>query len=306
MHLPLNALLLILLGALCHATWNIYSKRTATKDVSPTAFIWAGNLVSLIVFAPLVVQNLWQDARSWSALTWGLIVLSATLHQLYSVLLQQGYRHADYGVVYPLARGSGAMFASLLVIVLLSEWPQARQWLGLGFIITGIFVVAGIRSLLQAMSQPTKDARLFSGLRYGVGIGGLIAAAYTVVDGFAVKRLALPALTYYWTGILVRTLLISPWALRRPAGLPLLQHTIALTWAAPYRRSIVAVGILSPLAYWLALLAAQRAPVSFVAPLREVSMLFAMLLGTWLLKEKQPISRIGGAVLMVAGIYFLI
>ncbi|AXF86536.1 hypothetical protein DTO96_102291 [Ephemeroptericola cinctiostellae] len=305
MNLPLNALLLILLGALCHATWNVYSKRAATKDVSPTAFIWAGNVVSLIVFAPLAVHSLWHDAHTWSPWVWCLITLSATLHQLYSVLLQQGYRHADYGVVYPLARGSGALFASLLAIVLLSEWPQARQWLGLGLIITGIFVVAGMRSLLQAMSQPTKDARLFSGLRYGVAIGGLIAL-YTVVDGFAVKRLALPALTYYWSGILVRTLLISPWALRHPKGLSLWRHIIALTWAAPYRRSIVVVGLLSPLAYWLALLAAQRAPVSFVAPLREVSMLFAMLLGAWLLKEKQPMSRIIGALLMVAGISFLI
>ena len=305
MTLPLNALLLILLGALCHATWNIYSKRAAIKGISPTAFIWAGNVVSLIAFAPLVARTLWQDAHAWSALAWGLIVLSATLHQLYSVLLQQGYRHADYGVVYPLARGSGALFASLLAIVLLSEWPQAHQWLGLGLIIVGIFVVSGIHPLLQAMSQPTKDARLFSGLRYGVAIGGLIAL-YTVVDGFAVKRLALPALTYYWSGILVRTLIISPWALQHSAGVSLWRHVVALTWAAPYRRSIVAVGILSPLAYWLALLAAQRAPVSFVAPLREVSMLFAMLLGAWLLKEKQPVSRIVGASLMVIGIYFLI
>lgn len=305
MTLSLDALLLILLGALCHATWNIYSKRAATKDISPTAFIWAGNVVSLIAFAPLVVPHLWLDSHAWPPLAWLLVALSASLHQLYSVVLQQGYRHADYGVVYPLARGSGALFASALAIVLLSEWPQAHQWLGLTLIVAGIFAVAGFQSLLKAMSQPVKDMRMIKGFYYGIGIGGLIAL-YTVVDGFAVKRLALPALTYYWSGILVRTLLISPWALRRPAGLSLGQHIVSLTWAAPYRKSIVIVGILSPLAYWLALLAAQRAPVSFVAPLREVSMLFAMLLGAWLLKEKQPTSRIVGACLMVTGIAFLI
>lgn len=305
MALPLDALLLILLGGLCHATWNLYSKHAANNNVTPVVFMWGSNVVSLLLFTPLVLPALPSVVRTWSALPWLLVCVSASLHLYYSTLLQQGYHVSDYGVVYPLARGTGALFACVLAIVLLAEWPNPHQWVGLIFIITGVFLVSGVKSLWTRLFTSHPDDRAMNGLRYGMSIGGLIAL-YTVVDGYAVKRLALPALSYYWLGIVLRTLMLTPYALEHHSELSLGARIRALTWGAPYRRTIVWVGVLSPLAYWFALLAAQRAPVSFVAPLREISMLFAMLLGAYFLKEKQPVSRIIGACAMVVGILFLL
>ena len=59
---------------------------------------------------------------------------------------------------------------------------------------------------------------------------------------------------------------------------------------------------ISPLAYVLVLYAARIAPLSHVAPAREVSMLFAALLGGHLLGERDRGWRIAGAACIAAGV----
>lgn len=304
MTLTLNALLLILLGALCHATWNIYSKHAATSNVAPLDFIWGSTFVSVLLFFPLVVKDLLSLADLWTWQMGVFIALSASLHLMYSALLQKGYRVGDYGVVYPLARGSGALFSSVLAIVFLAERPHDLQWLGLALLIFGIFWVSGARGLIVGLQRAPHNERVLNGLKYGLMIGGLIAF-YSNVDGYAVKHLGVSALTYYWLGMVLRTSLLVPVVFKNNRGKGFFAHFASVTWQAPYRNLILIVGLLSPAAYWFVLLAVQTAPISFVAPLREVSMLFAMLLGAWILKEKQPISRIFGALAMVFGILFL-
>ena len=68
------------------------------------------------------------------------------------------------------------------------------------------------------------------------------------------------------------------------------------------RRAILGVGILSPLAYILVLVALTLAPVSVVAPGREASIVFATLLGAHVLKEGDRARRLTAALVIVAGI----
>ena len=62
------------------------------------------------------------------------------------------------------------------------------------------------------------------------------------------------------------------------------------------------MGLLSPLAYTLALLALQRAPLSYVAPVREISMLLGALIGARLLGESLTPSRLGGVLMLLGGV----
>ena len=57
--------------------------------------------------------------------------------------------------------------------------------------------------------------------------------------------------------------------------------------------------------YAIALWAMTRAPVASVAALRETSVLFAALLGTWLLKEKFGRQRALGTLVVVLGVMAL-
>lgn len=119
-------------------------------------------------------------------------------------------------------------------------------------------------------------------------------AAYTLWDKQAVGPQGLSPVVYLWGSTLVNALVLSPWALRRRAAL-------AGTWSA-HRRQVLAVGALSPLAYLLVLFALAHAPVSAVAPAREVSILIAAALGARLLDEGDTRRGLLSAAVIVVGI----
>jgi len=75
-------------------------------------------------------------------------------------------------------------------------------------------------------------------------------------------------------------------------------------WRAQWKWAVI-VSALSPLAYVLVLYAVRMAPLSHVAPAREVSMLFAALIGGRLLGEGDAALRVGGAACIAAGVMAL-
>jgi drug/metabolite transporter (DMT)-like permease len=123
---------------------------------------------------------------------------------------------------------------------------------------------------------------------------GAVIAAYTIWDAHAVQALAQPALAYYWGSEVARTLILAGPALRNRAAVRTSLHDD--------RRAILAVGLLSPLAYILVLVALTHAPVSIVAPGREASIVIASLLGSRVLGEGDPLRRAAAAVIILGGI----
>ena len=88
-----------------------------------------------------------------------------------------------------------------------------------------------------------------------------------------------------------------PTALRDPQG-------FRDAWRR-YTPHAILLGVVSPMAYVLVLYAVRIAPLSHVAPAREVSMLFAALLGGRLLGEGDRGQRVLGAIMMAAGVVLL-
>lgn len=115
---------------------------------------------------------------------------------------------------------------------------------------------------------------------------GCVIAAYTLWDKQAVDAVALSPIVYYWAGNLVVTALLTPLAIRR-------RDELADTWRR-YRRQDLGVGLLSPAAYILVLFALTKAPVSYVAPARETSILIGAVPGATALSEGDTRRRIGG------------
>ena len=66
------------------------------------------------------------------------------------------------------------------------------------------------------------------------------------------------------------------------------------------------MAVLGPLAYMLVLYAVRLAPISHVAPARELSMLFAALIGGRLLGEGDRWLRIAGAMCIAGGVAALV
>ena len=290
--MSLTALGLIVLAGLIHAGWNI-----AVKKVGADArFAFFNAFLMMLVWAPLG----WWVGRDvvpgWGRVEWLLVVASGVLHVIYYVILLRGYRKSDLTVVYPMARGTGPLLSSLVAIVLLGEQISALGVAGIAGVVGGVFLIAGGPGLLRAAHDPVARKRVHKGMVYGV-VTGVFIASYTVVDGYAVKVVLMSPILVDYMGNFVRVALLAPSVLR---DLPTARRLWHLQW-----RYALLVAVVSPVAYVLVLFAMQQAPLSHVAPAREVSMLFAALIGGQLLGEGDRLARLFGAMLIAAGVMAL-
>lgn len=287
--MPLDAFLLILLAGLIHAGWNIAAKHAG----GDARFAFFSSVLIAIVWAPVG----WWFARGvvgqWGATEWAFVVASGVIHVFYFVTLLRGYRRADLTVVYPLARGSGPLITALVAVAFLGESIGVLGGLGIAAVVGGVFLIAGGPGLWRAAHDPGARERVHRGLYYG-GLTGVFIAGYSVVDGYAVKVLLMSPILVDYMGNLVRLVLFSPTVLRDRA------EALRL-WRLQWRHAL-GVAVFSPIAYVLVLFAMQRAPLSHVAPAREVSMLFAALIGGHLLREGDRALRLVGAVCIAIGV----
>ena len=290
--MPLSALALVVLAGFIHASWNIAAKK-ADGDVRFVAFT---ALVLMVFWAPVGVWVGWQQVPLWGVIEWALVLASALIHVGYFIVLLRGYRKADLTVVYPLARGSGPLLSSMVAIVFLGEQISALGLAGILGVVCGVFLIAGGPGLWKAAHDPLQQARVRTGIFYGASTG-LFIASYTVIDGYAVKVALISPILVDYVGNLLRLVFLLPTLLRD-------RTVVAQMWRKQRRYALI-VGIFSPVSYVLVLYAMQVAPLSHVAPAREVSMLFAALLGGHLLGEKDRGPRILGAALIAMGVMAL-
>lgn len=287
--MTLASLFLIVLASVIHATWNLLAKRAAS--VGPV-FVFAYNLVACVAYAPWVLYLLARGTIDWTLAGVGFVLLSGLIHLAYSLCLQRGYQVADLSVVYPVARGTGPMLSTIGAILLLGEMPNGRSLGGLALVVIGITLIA-TRGDLAAFSRPEGQA----GVRWGTTTGGLIAT-YTVVDAYAVKALGLTPVILDWFSNLLRFFLLAPVVGSNPrrAMIAMKGHW----WLA------LGVGLLSPLSYILILAALQNgAPLSLVAPMREMSMMVGALLAMIILRETVGIWRLVGCGVLIMGVIAL-
>lgn len=290
--MPLSAFALVMLAGFIHACWNIAAKK-AGGDARFAAF---AGLVQLVFWGPLALWVGWQQLPGWRLEQWLFVGIAGVLHLVYFLTLLRGYRRADLTVVYPLARGTGPLLSSLAALWILGETLSFLGALGIACVIGGVFFVAGGPALLRRAHDPAQRARVHTGLYYGA-LTGLCIASYTVVDGYAVKVLLMSPILVDYLSSLVRTTLLLPAIMRNR---PQARHL----WRSQWKYAAI-VGIVSPVSYVMVLYALQVAPLSHVAPAREISMLFAALLGGHLLSEGERGPRIVGAALMAMGVISL-
>jgi len=278
------ALGLVLLAALTHASWNISAKFAAESR----HFVWLFSAGSVLVYGPIVAAVLFVERPVFELRHWLALAATSVLHLLYSLSLQTGYRHSDLSVVYPIARGTGPLLSFIGAALLLGETPTAQSIVGLLLIVGGILLVAGL------VGHHERAPRV--GVFYGLLTGALIAA-YTLNDGYAVKILLISPFVIDFTGNTFRMLVLAPRAWRDRARLA--------REARVYRKPVIMVSVLGPLGYILVLFAMRLAPVSHVAPARELSTLVGAWFGSRLLRESSGPWRIVGAALIVAGVVSL-
>lgn len=276
---------LVLISAFLHATWNLLAKRAG----GGAPLVWLFDALTVVIFAPVILVSLFFEPAGFSLGAIGFMVVSATLHLAYFILLQRGYRFGDLSLVYPLARGTGPVLSTTIAIIILGERPSLLA-------IAGAFLVAA--SVFTLTGGPTKLAG--KGPRWAVGYGlltGVFIAGYTLWDKEAVSAYHIPPLLYYYGSVVVRMLLLSPYAWK-------VREQVHFEWTH-HRFEALGVALLGTISYFLILSVLVFTPVSYVAPAREISILIGTIMGTRLLAEGDGLRRLPAALGMVVGVIAL-
>jgi phosphonate utilization associated putative membrane protein len=240
------------------------------------------HLVGSIIGLPLLLVVGLPPAHSWP-----FIFASVVIHIAYYIALTGAYKHGELGLTYPLMRGTAPLLVALSAALTVGESLSPLSWAGVLGVSCGVLALGLSR---HAMDSPRAVGFALA--------NAVVIAIYTVVDALGARASGNPL--QYVAALFV----LDGW----PFALIVLARR-GVRVALPYARRrapLALVGATASLgSYGIALWAMTRAPVATVAALRETSVLFAVLIGTWLLKEAFTVRRAVGTAAIVAGVMAL-
>ena len=283
------SVLLVLLSAVAHSSWNLLLKRAGDPEV----FAWCLLIVASVLLAPVGLALLWYNSVGLSGL-WFLLA-TIVLHVLYFNLLARGYSQGDLSLVYPVARGIGPMLVPVLAVIFLDETIEPLAIAGIFAIIVGIYTISWWGYFHQVLRSPLLFFRS-AGMRYAV-LTGLTIAAYSIVDKEGVGHVQ-PLLYMYFLGT-GTALMLAPYILAQKGA-----AAVKAEWRAN-ALSITVAGLLTFAAYGLALTAFSLSRVSYVSPAREVGIVIGVMMGVFLLKEPFGGGRMLGSSFVVGGVVMI-
>jgi len=285
---PMTAvsLILVLLAAVAHASWNLLLKRADDPEV----FAWCLLVVATVLLAPLGVVLFSYNSVDVTGLWF--ILATIALHVLYFNLLARGYVQGDLSLVYPVARGMGPMLVPVLEVVFLNEKIEPLAIGGIAAIIGGIYTISWWGNFHQLLRSPLLFLKS-AGMRYAV-LTGLTIAVYSIVDKEGVGHVQ-PLLYMYFLTIGTAAML-APYVLFHKGV-----KSVRTEWRAN-AVPITIAGLFTFAAYGLVLTAFSLSRVSYVAPAREVGIVIGVMLGVFLLKEPFGRGRLLGSGFVVAGL----
>lgn len=277
--MPPFAILLLLIGAALHTTWNLVIKGSSEKFVTTWWVVLIGGIASAIglLFTGLPPRELW-----------GFAFFSLIVETTYFILLSYAYQDNDFSLVYPIARGAAPAFLALWSFLFLKEVPTPGGWLGLGLIVSGLAII-GFSTLMQKGFSAVHAKGMILALTIA-----LLISTYTAIDGSAVKQG--PLLSYALLVFALIPVPIAPFILRKHGW-----SYLVTRWNEQRIRLSIA-GVLGIVAYLFALAAYAMAPLNYSGAIREVSVVIGAFAGWKLLGEKLGPLRIIGAAVIFAGI----
>ena len=267
---------IILLATIMHAIWNAMVKHHKDKAVAVSAIVFGHvplAVVSIFIF-PLPGKE-----------TIPYIILSAIIHQRYQWYMLNSYKVGDYTNVYPIFRGSGPLFATIISLILLNETLKISSIFSIFLICFGIMFI-GLRGI-----KSNKNSQI---IKYSLLTGSFIGM-YSLIDGYG-ARISNSAISYMSFSFILSAIMF-PFLLK-------LQNQKNIIDRVKKNGKLVfwIGGSLSFIIYIIVVWAFTKAPIPLVAALRETSIFFSIFIGYFFLKEKITPTKIISVILIVVGV----
>ncbi len=284
------AISLVLLSAVMHALRNFFNKRALDKQ----AFVWWYEVFGLLFFTPVFLIALHRvGADTPVSITY--IFLSGFNHFIYWYFLTKTLEKGDLSLVYPIMRSSPALVL-IFSVTILAEDVSVLGVSGILLVALGVYTI-NLESLVFAeLLRPFRAMRRDRAIQFAF-LTLLSAACYSLVDKIAVGKMnpVLFAYVYPWISLG----LFSGYIFKAKTN-----REVKKEWSA-HKGSILVCGVLSIFGYFLILLAFTIERMSYIVGLRQLSIVFAVLLGGHVLKEKNKLVRIAASIIIFTGAYLI-
>jgi drug/metabolite transporter (DMT)-like permease len=267
----------VLTAALFHAIWNSIIKDSGDKLTTLSAIRAVGLIFGL--FVVFFLPPLSPEAIPY-------LIGATMIHFLYFWFLLNTYRVGDFSQVYPISRGSAPLIVLILSVLFVDEYLSPGQVTATLLISAGILALSYNRGKME-----------FIPVSYALGTA-ICIAGYTIVSGIGVR--------------LANSFLIYAGWLETVCGFSVLAFTIAtrkkkvLTYIRSQWMQGLLAGLLSVSGFAAVLWAMTTSPLAPVSALRETSIVFAAIIGSFILKEGHAKYRIPASCLVVAGVTLLV
>ncbi|RXJ69339.1 hypothetical protein CRV08_04865 [Halarcobacter ebronensis] len=273
--MPLTVMLVVLLAALLHASWNFLVKQNSNKNFSMSAVVLGHTPFAFIALLFVPMPEI-------SSLPY--IIAGALLHTGYQLFLLNSYKIGDLSQVYPLARGVAPLLVALITVFILKESLSYLEITAIIIICTGIISLVLVRR--------SDGLRNYKAAFLAI-VTGCFIASYSIVDGLGARVSQSPVGFYSFLTILnavIFTLIVS---YKQPN---ILKQVITKN-----SKLALSGGLFSFTAYSLVIWAFTMAPIPLVTALRETSIVFALLLGVFVLKERLDLVKLFASITTLIG-----
>ncbi|MDQ0998715.1 drug/metabolite transporter (DMT)-like permease [Phyllobacterium ifriqiyense] len=270
-----TVVLVVLFAALMHASWNAVVKSEGDKFLNTVVVVTSAGLIAAVClpFLPAPAPE-----------SWPFLAASGVAQVIYLALVAAAYRSGDMSHAYPIMRGTAPLIVALASGPLVGEVLSLQKWIGIALICAGVLALALESRRRVGANRATTILAL---------VNAVVIASYTLIDGLGVRHSGAPAAYTMWVFVLNAVPLLV-WTLIMRRG-ELWPHFVKRTRLA----TIGGVGTLG--SYGLALWAMTMAPVAAVAALRETSILFAVAISAFILKERIGSKRLAAVAFIAAG-----
>ncbi|MGQ9523706.1 MAG: EamA family transporter [Armatimonadota bacterium] len=279
--MPVYAVLLVILSAAAHIYWNWQVKRSP----DPGAYAWWLQLLGSLIFAPVGVLTTWPPHVPHAG--WLCVAGTGMLYGLYYMLIAASYEREDLSSAYPIARGVAPAATVAAGVLIFHERLTPFGWAG------ALMICAGVLAISVSSVDTRSRTLRWTGIAAAVGTG-LVCAGYSAVDKRGVQ-LVQPAL--YISLTFAAGAFFQGCALILCGGRRRLAKEAARAGVGVLPSALLNAG-----GYVLVLTVLRTQPVAYVVPLRSVSVLLSVLVGSTLLGEGRGWARFPAAVLIATGI----
>lgn len=277
--MAITVFIAVISAALLHASWNVLVKSSDDKFLSMTAVVLGHLPIAFIVmlYAPIPTVD-----------SWPYLIAGISLHVSYQLFLLYSYKAGDLTQVYPIARGSAPLLVAGISIFFLNVKLSSTEIAAVLSIGVGIITLSLVRQ--SDGHSNTKAASL-------AFCTGCFIAAYSLIDGIGARVSGTSLGFYSWLAIGNAVIFALLMAIIKPRVLVnVVIHSKSL---------FLFGGAASFLAYALVTWAFTQAPIALVTALREISIVFALLIGVVFLKEQLNLAKLLSTAIATLGVVLL-